>query len=240
MLVGHGSRDAQTRVEHDALEARMRAQFPHLHVASGFIELSEPPLSLALEQIAHACEHVVVAPLLLFAGGHMQRDVPNAIAHAQAQVPRTRFVVTEPFGLSAYVLQLASARIAGQLVPGESTTIVLVGRGAAEPGAQQSFQRVRQCLADRHPAHRFVTAYCGVQQPDVATVLRELRESGAQRVLVKPYLLFTGRLLNEIASAVQAARAQQPTLQITLCNHLGPDIAPALVEALAAAFTPKS
>lgn len=235
LLVGHGSRDPATRLEHDALEAKLREAFPGHTVVSGFIELSEPPLVDALSQLARDCERVVVVPLLLFTGGHMQRDVPVAIAKVQHLYPTTQFAVTAPFGTSPVTVQLASARLS-HAAPDATGTVLLIGRGAAEEDAQREFRSVLHELRTQHPSRRFAVAYSGVQQPDVPTALRELARTGADRVVVLPYLLFTGRLLQSIAHAVSQARADHGNTDFVQCSHLGPDAAASVVDAVRPAF----
>lgn len=231
LLVGHGSRDPATRLEHDALEAKLREEFPDHTVASGFIELSDPPLIDALSQLAHACERVVVVPLLLFTGGHMQRDVPKAIADVQRLCPNTEFAVTAPFGTNPITLQLASARLADAETD-VAGTVLLIGRGAAESEARREFQGVLQGLRTQHANRRFEVAYCGVQQPDVPTALRDLAAAGVERVVVLPYLLFTGRLLQSITHAVSQARTEHPNTNFVLSAHLGSDAVGAIADGL--------
>jgi len=234
LLVGHGSRDPATRLEHDALEAKLSEEFPDCTVASGFIELSEPPLLEALSQLARECERVVVVPLLLFTGGHMQRDVPKAIAEVQRLCPNTEFAVTAPFGTSNTTLQLASTRLSEAMASASTGTVLLIGRGAAEEEAQREFQRVLRALEAKYPAWQFDVAYCGVQEPDVPTALRQLAATSVGRVVVLPYLLFTGRLLQSITHAVSQARAEHPNTDFVLCSHLGPDVVAAVRRGISA------
>lgn len=228
LLVGHGSRDPLTRVEHDELEARMRMLFPEWHVASGFIELSDPPLAVALAQMAQVCERVVVAPLLLFSGGHMQRDVPRAVTEAQRVAPHTQLVISEPFGLSAHVIDLAAERIRRHEREGIASVCVVVGRGAAEIGAQQGFDQAVEQLASRAPQHQYSVAYCGVQEPNLLDALEAVARAGCAHVIVVPYLLFTGTLHQEIGRAIVNVRTRYPSTEMVLAGHLGPAAADAV------------
>lgn len=230
LLVGHGSRDPLTRIEHDALQAQLCSSFVDWRVASGFIELSDPPLIDALTRLALSCDRVVVAPLLLFAGGHMQRDVPRAVVDAQRAAPNTLFVISEPFGLSAQVIDLVADQIRRRERGADATVCLVVGRGASEVSAQQAFQQAIAHLASRRPQHRYTVAYCGVEQPTVRGALETLAQSGCAHVIVVPYLLFTGTLHKDIERAVVDVGRQHPSLEIELAGHLGP----AVVDAVAA------
>jgi len=244
LLVGHGSRDPLTRQEHNDLEARMREHFPEWRVASGFIELSDPPLAVALTALAQRCDRVVVAPLLLFAGGHMQRDVPLALIEAQRAAPQTQFVISEPLGLSVHTLDLAVERLGRHEREGVASVCLVVGRGAAERVAQESFQQVVDTLASRRPHHHYAVAYCGVQAPSVFDALDAHARQGCSHAIVVPYLLFTGTLHQEIGRAVAGVRKQHPSIDVDLAGHLGPAAARAVAAqvslAISGGFMPKS
>lgn len=228
LLVGHGSRDPLTRVEHDELEARMRGHFPDWHVASGFIELSDPPLSIALAQLAQGCDRVVVAPLLLFPGGHMQRDVPRSVAEAQRVAPGTQFVISEPIGLLRDTITLAAEQLRRHEREGVGSVCLVIGRGAAEADAQEAFHHAVELIAARRPEHQYSVAYCGVQQPNVLDALRALARQVHPHVIVVPYLLFTGTLHQEIGRAIAEVRAHHPSIEIDFAGHLGPEAAAAV------------
>lgn len=236
LLVGHGSRSPSTRVEHDALELRMRGFFPEWRVASGFIELSDPPLAIALTELAQACDQLVVSPLLLFSGGHMQRDVPHAVEQARRVAPQTQIVVSDPFGLEPHAIGLASERLRRHQRVGSPSAVLVVGRGATEAQSQQEFQRVVAEVERRHASHSVEVAYCGVQAPNVTDALTALAAAGREHVIVVPYLLFTGRLLSEVALAVDAANQRHGSMRVELAGHLGPDAADAVVARVRAAL----
>lgn len=240
LLVGHGSRDPRARTEHEELESRMRDLFPDWQVASGFIELSEPPLLHALTQLAHACDHVVVSPLLLFSGGHMQRDVPTAVEHVRRIAPRTEIVVSDPFGLEPRTVGLAAERLRQHERRDSTSVCLVVGRGAAEAESQQAFQQVVRELSAIHGQHRMTVAYCGVQRPNVTDALDSLALDGHPHVIVVPYLLFAGRLLSEIAQAVDAANARHGSMRVDLAGHLGPGAAEAVAIKVRAAIQARS
>ena len=67
----------------------MRAEAGHLHVRGGFIELAEPDLDTAIDDLvgSGAAEAGVVAvPLVLLGAGHMKNDGPGALARARGAI----------------------------------------------------------------------------------------------------------------------------------------------------------
>ncbi len=239
LLVGHGSRHRPTRIEHDAIEEMVRSELPDHHVASGFIELSQPPLALALREIAERCDHVIVVPLLLFAGGHMQRDIPAAIAELRTLRPNTRFSVSAPFGRATSTIDLVADQVLKRRRQDVPSACVLVGRGASEVEAQDGFQHVLDTLRRRAPIDAYRAAYCSVQSPNLADTLDAMVQQGARHVMVAPYLLFTGKLHLDLASTVREAISRHPTTQFELLGHLGPAVICAVLDAIHGALQPE-
>lgn len=237
LLVGHGSRDPMARAEHDVLQALLAQTFVDWTVESGFIELSDPPLSTALTQLMARCDVVVVVPLLLFSGGHMQRDIPRVVAEAQRHAPGTQVLSCEPFGvlpetidvMADQIAQAASAAIGDARGTPSAVTCLVVGRGASEEEAQAGFAHVMAELSARFPAYRFAAAYAGVQAPSVASALDTCAQARPRLLIVAPYLLFTGTLHRDLSDAIRDAQHDHPNVPIVLARHLGPAAIDAVV-----------
>jgi sirohydrochlorin cobaltochelatase len=60
LIVGHGSRDAAANAELEALVDAYRSTRPAVDVAHGYVELADPPLRVALHELARRSDHVVV------------------------------------------------------------------------------------------------------------------------------------------------------------------------------------
>lgn len=119
LTVAHGTRDgsgSRVAVEITAAAAE-RLQMPAL---ATYVELAEPLLTDAL---AAARGPVVVAPLLLSSGMHVDDDVPIAVAGAE--VPTA---LAGPLGPSPLLADAMSARLreAGA-VPGRPVTMIAAG-----------------------------------------------------------------------------------------------------------------
>lgn len=244
LLVGHGSRDPRARAEHDALQARVAETFVGWTVESGFIELCDPPFATALTQLMARCDVVVIVPLLLFSGGHMQRDVPRVVAEAQRHAPTTQVFVCAPFGVLPEAIDVMGDQIqqAARDAIGDArgapldVTCLVVGRGASEPEAQAGFAHVVAALSARFPAYRFAVAYCGVQTPSVASALDTCAQARPRLVIVVPYLLFTGTLHRDLKGAIGIAQHDHPNVPIALAEHLGPEAIDAVVASVNAAL----
>ena len=80
ILLAHGARDPRWREPFEDLAARIREKRPELGVRLAFLELMEPDLATAGEElVASGCEAILVVPVFLGQGGHVREDIPALI-----------------------------------------------------------------------------------------------------------------------------------------------------------------
>ncbi len=226
LLVGHGSRSAAGVAEYFALGDRVRALAPHLAVGCGFIELSPPPISVAVaDLVAGGADDVVVVPLVLFAAGHAKTDVAASVVRARADFPGVRFRYGAALGVHPDLLAVADERL-DATVPVEAqpeTAVLLVGRGSSDPDANADLAKVARLLWEGRRYPLVETAYVGITAPRVPEGLDRLRRLGARRIAVVPYFLFTGILEVRIREQAQAFARLHADVEVDVTRYLGPD-----------------
>jgi sirohydrochlorin cobaltochelatase len=117
LLFAHGARDAAWGAPFEAVLQRVRARRPEAHVTLAFLELMQPDLATAAEQLVRrGCRRVDVVPLFLGTGGHVRRDVPLLLQQLQSRHPGTRWTLREPIGEHPDVIE-AIAHAAATLEP---------------------------------------------------------------------------------------------------------------------------
>ncbi|EFC85574.1 cobalamin (vitamin B12) biosynthesis CbiX protein [Parafrankia sp. EUN1f] len=91
-------------------------------VEPAFLDVVHPDIAQGYAALVRAgCSEIIAHPFFLFEGNHTTRDIPAALAAAQAEHPTTRWTITRPLGLHAGVVQAVRARIddaVGRLGPG--------------------------------------------------------------------------------------------------------------------------
>lgn len=226
LLVGHGTRSAAGVAEYFALAERVRALEPDLAVGTGFLELSPPPLSVAVaDLVAAGHDHVAVVPLVLFAAGHAKTDVAASVQIARHDFPGTRFSYGRALGVSADLLTVVEERVAATVPVAERarTAVLLVGRGSSDPDANADLAKVARLYWEGRE-HPFVEAcFVGLTAPRVPEGLDRLRRLGATRIAVVPYFLFTGVLEERIRAQSAAFADAHPDVAVTVTHYLGPD-----------------
>lgn len=254
LVVGHGTRSAAGIAEFHAVVEQLAARLQPTPVEPCFLELAEPTIAVGLERLhAREAEHIVVAPLLLFAAGHAKHDIPTAVAEAPTIAARgLRWTQSEPLGLHTRIVELsvrrfeealaAPAAARGDAPPtDDETLLLLVGRGAGDCEAIAEFEKFAALRAAARPVGGLKIAYTALAEPLVEAALPQVAAGPFRRIVVQPHLLFTGELLHRLRRQVDAAAATTPAQQWFVTDHLGPHpwVVDALVERIAAAAEPR-
>ncbi|HVX11168.1 MAG TPA: sirohydrochlorin chelatase [Pirellulales bacterium] len=225
LIVGHGSRDAEANQEFERLVARYRARRPDLELRHGYVELAQPSLAEALSDIPSECQEVTLLPLFLFAAGHVKNDIPRALTVARREKPHVTFSVARELGVHPAMVELTLKR-AEQVLPNEEaprTTVIVVGRGTSDPDANSDFCKLARLLAEMRPFAWVVPTFIAVARPQFPETLQFVARTQPERLLVIPYLLFAGRLLNQLREQVESFGIQYPGITTVLAPQLGVD-----------------
>jgi sirohydrochlorin ferrochelatase/(2Fe-2S) ferredoxin len=226
LVLGHGSRDGGANADFEALVDAYRVVHPELEVAHGYVELAEPSLAVALRQLASRCDHVVVLPLFLFAAGHVKNDLPLALHQARRECPGVRFTAARSLGVHPALVELALTRVRAAIDRSRGaakTAVVVVGRGASDPDANGDFCKLVRLLGEGHDFAWVLPSFIGIARPLFEDVIELVARSRPEHIVVAPYFLFAGRLIDKLQMQVDAFRARYPWLHVELAAHLGSD-----------------
>ena len=86
ILFAHGSRDPSWAAPFHAIKAKIAAAKPDLRVELAYLELMEPALRDAMNDIASdGHRHIAIAPLFMAQGAHVKRDLSLALQELRKQ-----------------------------------------------------------------------------------------------------------------------------------------------------------
>ncbi|HWF61615.1 MAG TPA: CbiX/SirB N-terminal domain-containing protein [Nitrospira sp.] len=226
LIVGHGSRDSKANLEFEALVAIYRSRRPDLTVAHGYIELAQPSLITALRCLAQQVDVVVVLPLFLFAAGHVKNDIPLALAQARHEFPCPRFAVARALGVHPSLVDLAYERAKPELDGAREllkTAVIVVGRGSSDPDANAEFCKAVRLFTEGRNLGWVLPSFIGITRPTFVEAAELVARARPERIVVVPYFLFGGRLIDKISEQVTAFRSRYPWIKIEQATHLGRD-----------------
>jgi sirohydrochlorin cobaltochelatase len=104
ILFAHGARDPRWADPFNAIAYRVRLLQPTWVVRLAFLELMEPSLQSAAEElVAAGCRNIRVQPLFLGTGGHLRRDLPLLLDEARQRFPQVQWALHAAIGEQAAV-----------------------------------------------------------------------------------------------------------------------------------------
>lgn len=237
LLVGHGSREKSGNDEIEQFAALWRARHPHWRTELCFIEFAEVEVEDGLDLAAAGSERVIVVPLILNAAGHVNVEIPSHIARARLRHPGVRFDYAPHLGVSEPVLAILRRQLKQCMqqldVPDPTGTgVVLLGRGASNKEANGEMARMTRWLFEEGDHELVDLAFTGIAWPRLERVVQRQVQLGMRQVIVLPYYLFTGTLIQRIGRQVEHLRMQYPQVRFALGTHFGfePEIAGLLAQ----------
>ncbi len=226
MLCGHGSRDDQAVTEFADLSQHLRKRMPQYPVEYGYLEFATPIIRDGLDKLkARGVTRVLAVPGMLFAAGHAKNDIPSVL-NTYAANNAFRIDYGKELGIDPKMMRAAADRVqeaidaASGKIPLHETLLVVVGRGASDPDANSNVSKVTRLLWEGFGFGWAETAYSGVTFPLVEPALEHAALLGYRRIIVFPYFLFTGILVQRIYDATDAVAARHPALQFIKAPYL--------------------
>ena len=226
MLCGHGSRDADAVREFAVLSQHLRKRMPHYPVEYGYLEFATPIIRTGLDALkAKGVTRVLAVPGMLFAAGHAKNDIPSVLNTYAAQND-LKIDYGKELGIDPKMMRAAADRVQEALdtapgdVPKHETLLVVAGRGASDPDANSNVSKVTRLLWEGFGFGWAETAYSGVTFPLVEPGLEHAARLGYRRIIVFPYFLFTGILVQRIYDATDEVARRHPEIQFVKAPYL--------------------
>ncbi len=229
IIAAHGTRDPAGVEQCHQLAARVAQLLPGTRVEVGFVEITPPPIDEILaavlaDESSHGDPRVVVLPLMIGTGGHVQRDIPEAIERGRRGFPAAQVVQASHLGpdermLDAVRLRVEAAR--GDWAA-QDVHLVMVGRGTLHPPANAEHFRLSAMVSELGGFHAVHPCFIQVATPDLPTALRNAAALGAQQIVTMPHYLFAGRLRSWVHEQCQAFAAEYPQVQVRVAEVIGP------------------
>ena len=162
--------------------------------------------------------------------GHAQGGLPAALSREKERHPGISYTYGRPLGPHPAVLAVLEQRLDQALGgsvrrPGDraAVTVLLVGRGSADPDANAEVYRAARLLWEGRGYAGVETAFASLAAPDVPSGLDRCVRLGARRIVVLPYVLFAGVLPDRVRLQTEGWAAAHPEVEVVSADVIGPE-----------------
>lgn len=116
LLIGHGSPRPEAQSAFCAIAELVRAAGGNELVEIAFLSCGEPSIASGINRcVAQGARRIVLCPYFLFAGRHVNNDLPAIMTAAGQRHPGVELLLAEPLGVHAKLAEVACERVAEAL-----------------------------------------------------------------------------------------------------------------------------
>jgi sirohydrochlorin cobaltochelatase len=231
MLCGHGSRSGAAVAEFAGLVDKLPAYLPpDWELEYGYLEFANPVIRDGLDRLREkGCDKILAVPGMLFAAMHSKNDIPTVLTtyatNHGLDVSYGRELGVDPKMIAAAGARIRAAVDAADadhgLVPLHETCLVVIGRGASDPDANGNVAKIARLLHEGLGFGWCEVGYSGVTFPLVEPCLTHAARLGYRRIVVFPYFLFSGILIDRIYGFTDQVAALNPDISFVKAGYLG-------------------
>ncbi len=225
LICGHGSRNPIAIKEFELLIEKLKHNMPGIPVSYGFLEFNRPIIREALDNLrSQGVERVVALPAMLFAAAHAKNDIPSLLNSYSA---KTGLLIEygRELGINTLMIGAAGERVRETIkknldFPCSETLLVVVGRGSSDPDANSNVSKITRMLVEGFGFGWGETVFSGVTFPLVEPGLRYCLKLGFKRIIVFPYFLFNGLLINRVRKYIDKIEKENDEVEFLTANYL--------------------
>jgi sirohydrochlorin cobaltochelatase len=218
LLVGHGTRDEMGTRQFLELTDGLKEKFKSLAVEAAFLELAQPRIDVAVERLLErGVGQIVTVPVILFAAGHVKRDIPAQVAAALAVRGRSDVRQTQlgHLGCHRAAVELSRVRMeeaedGGRRTEDRESCLLLVARGSSDKEAAAEMREFAALRRAERPGMTLEVAFLAKARPSFEEQMVKLAAADYERVIVQPHFLFEGELVDRIRGQITGIAARQP------------------------------
>ncbi|MEM6495104.1 MAG: sirohydrochlorin chelatase [Pseudomonadota bacterium] len=229
MVCGHGSRSQAAVDEFSVVAEKLREHFPEWPVEYGYLEFANPVIRSGLDKLRDdGVDHILAVPGMLFAAAHAKNDIPSVLNSYQAEtgvkVNYGRELAVDPKMIRAAADRIQEALDTANSEHGtlenHDVCLVVIGRGASDPDANSNVSKIARMLWEGFGFGWCEVGYSGVTFPLVEPCLEHVTRLGYKRIVVFPYFLFTGILIDRIYGFTDIVAERHPDIQFIKAGYL--------------------
>lgn len=197
-----------------------------------FLKLTQPLIEEGfLRCVDRGATEITIVPLFLLAAGHIKEDIPQVLNSLCKRYPSIDVRVRDPLGIKDKILDAIVDLVrnsVSDLTPRDS--ILLVGVGGSDPSILSAFDEIAKGIRSRLEIGYVSVCYLAAAKPGLQEGIEVISKQSSGRVIVVPYLLFSGLLFNIVKQKVGEKQKQGQQFYCTNPLSVHPVLLEAVVE----------
>jgi len=230
LAIGHGTRNdrgRQTFIDFVETYQKLDTSRP---VIPCFLELTQPTIQQGIEAcIEQGYTDITALPILLFAARHNKFDVTNELDRSRLPYPQLKLNYGRHFGITPKIIELWRDRLDKldrpennpNNISREDTVLLFVGRGSSDPDANGDVCKLARIIWEGSGYKTVETCFIGITHPRLEEGFRRAYMYQAKRVIVLPYFLFTGTLMEKIHDITAQQQEQHTDIEFVSMSEMG-------------------
>ncbi len=226
LLVGHGSREVSGNSEIEYFVKQWRNHLPQQRIEVCFIEFADVLLDQGLDIAAQHGVSVIVVPLILNAASHVKIELPEHIEKAIQRHPAIDFIFCKHLGATEEILSILKRNLRKTMAKLDmpdprNTGVVILGRGSSDRIANGEIAKIARWLFEEEGHDLVDIAFTGITRPRLETAVQRQVSLGMKQIVVLPYYLFTGTLMERIGRQVDRLQRQYSQIYFAVSDYIG-------------------
>ncbi len=230
LAIGHGTRNdrgRQTFIDFVAAYQKLDTSRP---VIPCFLELTKPTIQQGIEAcVEQGYTDITALPILLFAARHNKFDVTNELDRSRLPYPQLKLSYGRHFGITPKIIELWRDRLARLDLPEnnprnvsrEDTVLLFVGRGSSDPDANGDVCKLARIMWEGSGYKTVETCFIGITHPRLDEGFNRAYLHQPKRIIVLPYFLFTGTLMEKIQNITVQQQEQHSDIDFASLPEMG-------------------
>jgi len=217
LYIGHGTRSKKGAEEAKSFLQRVidRVNIPIQEIS--FLELTDPLIDQGFKRcVERGATEITVVPLFLLAAGHIKKDIPEALEQISRHYPDIKLSMMDPFGVQGEILDAIADLVRGEVETiTEKDSVLIVGRGSSDSSIHRAFAKIASGIGIRLGTKKVSVCYLAAAHPRFLEGIETVSTKATGKVIVVPYLLFSGLLLTEVMQNVRKRKRQEQDIYCT-------------------------
>ncbi len=217
LYIGHGTRAKKGAEEAKSFLQRVIQQVDVPIQEISFLELTEPTIEFGFQRcVERGATEITIVPLFLLAAGHIKKDIPDALLPLRAKNPDVQVKMANPFGVQEEILDAVEELVRSAVEDiSADDSLLIVGRGSSDPSIHQAFAEISKGISERLGTKKVFVGYLAAANPKFEEALETVSQKVTGKVIVIPYLLFSGLLLSEVIRNVKTRQRRGEAIHCT-------------------------